>query len=267
MAPGGRAASGVAWAFGRLGRLPAAHVLDAVAAARRIASWAQGVEMMAAVELFERPGLREDGSPLPGPLAAVHRDSVLEEIAAKLRVTSGTAAYLVAQGTTLRRRFPRVLALLLSGRLDIPKVNAFVNGCAFVSDEHAALVQDRLIDVAEALTSGQLRSKIAKLVIDVDPEAAERRRRAGEARVRMSVWRNAEKGTATFALADSPLLWALAASQRVDGLARRARTQGDQRPLERLRVLIAYRLLLGYDPETLSRLPQDGPNPDHPTPT
>ncbi|MEZ0071630.1 hypothetical protein, partial [Planotetraspora sp. GP83] len=164
MAPGGRAASGVAWAFGRLGRLPDAHVLDAVAAARRIASWAQGVEMMAAVELFERPAVREDGTPLPATLAAVHRDGVLEEIAAKLRVTSGTAAYLVAQGGTLRRRFPRVLALLLLGRLDIAKVNAFVNGCAFVCDEHAALVEDRLIDGAENLTSGQLRSKIAKLV-------------------------------------------------------------------------------------------------------
>ncbi|MEZ0075753.1 DUF222 domain-containing protein, partial [Planotetraspora sp. GP83] len=164
MAPGGRAAAGVAWGHARLGRLPDAHVLDAVAAARRIASWAQGVEMMAAVELFERPAVREDGSPLPAALAAVHRDSVLEEIAAKLRVTSGTAAYLVAQGGTLKRRFPRVLALLLLGRLDIAKVNAFVNGCAFVCDEHAALVEDRLIDGAENLTSGQLRSKIAKLV-------------------------------------------------------------------------------------------------------
>ncbi|GAA1308737.1 hypothetical protein Psi02_25160 [Planotetraspora silvatica] len=251
VAPGGRAAAAVERAVPRLPALPDAHVLDVLAAARRLASWAEAVQVMAAAELHGRPVRDEIGRALDAgrDLVELNQACVVEEIAAKLRVTSGSAAHLVSLGRALSSRFPEMGALLAAGVVDVPKVLALVQGTALLDEERARAVQAEVVGVAGELTSARLRARVNRLALQADPELAERKRREAENRAHVRVWRNQEDGTATLALMGSPVAWALAASDRVDALARAAKEAGDARPLARLRLITAYALLLGRDPD------------------
>ncbi|MCT9930856.1 HNH endonuclease [Planotetraspora sp. A-T 1434] len=254
VAPGGQAAAGIERALPRLSALPDSQVLDVLAAARRMACWAEAVQLSAAVELHGRPVRDEHGAPLGASrdLVELTQACVVEEIAAKVRVNSGTAAHLVSLGTTLTTRFPEMLALLRCGMVDVPKVLALVNGTALLEEEQARAVQAAVLGVAGELTSAQLRARVNRLALEADPELAERKRREAENRAELRVWRNSENGTATLALIGSPVAWALAASDRVDALARAAKDAGDQRPLPQLRLLVTYTLILGHDPRALA---------------
>ena len=272
LVPGGRAAAEIERALPKLATLPDAHLLDLLVAARRLASWAEGVQMLVAAELHHRPARDEDGTPLRPDRAVteLHQATTVEEIAAKLRVTSGTAAHLTYQGQTVRERFPEAGALLLDGQIDIPKLQALINGTQLLDDDAARWVQEQVLPHMPDLTSGRLRARIARLALQADPELADKKRRAAENDAQMAVWRNKDNSTATFALTNSPVMWALAASAHVDVLARDLKNAGDPRPLGVLRVVVAYTLLLGHDPNDLVPLaaddpgnpgPADGPGP------
>ncbi|MEZ0073126.1 hypothetical protein [Planotetraspora sp. GP83] len=71
VAPGALAAAGIERALPRLSTLPDSHVLDVLAAARRMASWAEAVQLSAAVELHGRP-VRDQA----GEVLAASRDLV-----------------------------------------------------------------------------------------------------------------------------------------------------------------------------------------------
>ncbi len=266
--PGGQAAAEIEQALPRLGTLPDAYVLDVLEAARRLASWAEAAQMIAALHLHQRPPRDERGRLLPHnkTIEELSRSATIEEIAARLRIGSGTASHLVDMGEAVRDRFPQAGALLLAGRIDVPRLLALVRGTALLDDVKARWVAAQIIDKLPDLTAAQARARIARLALRADPDHAEKKRRDAENNAQLAVWRNRDNGTATFALTGSPALWALAAQAHVDVLARKAKAAGDDRPLGVLRVVVAYHLLLGHDPDLLGSLPPEDPDDPDPAP-
>ncbi|WP_405143350.1 HNH endonuclease [Sphaerisporangium sp. NBC_01403] len=254
VAPGGQVAAGIERALPCLSVMADSQVLDVLAAARRVACWAEAAQLMAAVELHGRPVRDEHGRPIAASrdLVELSQACVIEEIAAKLRITSAGSAQLMSLGQALTDRFPEMLALLRCGVVDVPKVLALVNGTSLLDAEAARRVQAAVLGVAGELTSSQLRARITRLAVQADPELADKKRRDAENRAHVAVWRNQEDGTATLALVGSSVAWALAASARVDALAKAAKDAGDPRPLPQLRLITAYSLILGHDPSSPS---------------
>jgi hypothetical protein len=124
---------------------------------------------------------------MEGLLRLVEEESDLEgieelegaaaEIGAALHLTRRAAEADLALAVDLIRRLPRVWRALAEGAIDLRRARVMVYGTARLSEDLARLVVDRVIERAPQLTSGQVYALVRKLVIEADPEEAERRYR------------------------------------------------------------------------------------------
>lgn len=95
------------------------------------------------------------------------------ELRAALHLTRRAADGWVHLALRLHNEFPDLLALLDAGDLDLPRVRAIDYAIFGLPDDHARSVVDAIISDAPHLTTGQLGAKIRKLVIDLEPQAAQ----------------------------------------------------------------------------------------------
>jgi hypothetical protein len=109
-------------------------------------------------------------------------------------------------------------------------------------------VEHRVLPAAPASTTGQLRAAVLRSVIEADPDAAERRRQAAEARRRVELLPT-DSFTADLRGRDLPISDAIAADSRISALARALKAAGDPRQVEFLRAEVYLKLLLGTLPE------------------
>ena len=101
-----------------------------------------------------------------------------------------------------------------------------------------------ILPLAPGLTTGELRARLAKLVIAADPDAAAKRHRV-RARQRRVELQPSEDSCATLLGINLPADTALAASNRLTALARALKQAGDPRSLDQLRADTFLNLLLG----------------------
>lgn len=206
--------------------------MEAHAAAQKYAAMANVVHRLPAVD--EDP---PDGSALVDDLGVT-------VVAAELNLTKAGAARHVALAHDLTVRRPELLPEMLAGRLDVPRAVAFLDITRSLPAETARKVTEQMLPEAGGLTTRQLRAKLRRQAIKLDPEAAKQRRARATAERKVVASANAD-GTASLTGSRLPQDRTDAAMERLTALARAAREAGDARCMDVLRADLMLDLLLG----------------------
>lgn len=140
--------------------------------------------------------------------------------------------------------FPQVALALWAGRIDPAKAKTIVLGLTGIDRGLAVMVADQLLEKAETQTTGQLRARLAKLLLTIDPSAATERYRAG-LRERKLILDSNNDGTANLRLYHLPPDQAALAFDRIEGYARALATAEEPRNLDQLRADVGLDLLIG----------------------
>jgi hypothetical protein len=229
--------AGDAWATG-LDRLSDDELIGVLRAARRLASWSAALELAAVTDLATR---REAEAAGAGPSVAV--EHIGDEIAAALTLTARAADVLLDLAIALRR-LPATMTALAAGRIDRHRAAVIADEVGGLGDEHAAAVEQRVLDDAPGQTTGQLRAATGRAVLAADPAAArERKERAGRD-ARVERW-DEHAGTAALAGRDLPPADVLAADHNLSALAGSLRRAGVNGTMDQLRAKAYLALLTG----------------------
>jgi hypothetical protein len=173
-----------------------------------------------------------------------------DEIAAELRMSTGTAHAQLDLAVALSSRLPGTLAALEAGEIDLRRAKAMADVTAPLSGEQAAAVEQRVLARGGRGSHETFRRAVRTELLKVDPDGAEQRRRQ-QRRLRGVFHRPAEDGLAELT-AVLPAEHATAIYQRITSLARHAAGPGDPRSLDERRADVLVDLLLGSNREQVT---------------
>ncbi|MFA1538756.1 DUF222 domain-containing protein [Actinomadura sp. DLS-62] len=184
----------------RLADLTDDELLQVAAAARRQTSWAQARELAAIAELTQRRTQAEaDGDPDYRILSA--RESVTEEVAAALTITSNASATLLHLAESLTGPLAATGAALEAGRVDLAKARVISDLTESLPRQVTQRVQTAALEKASTQTTGQLRRRIRRIVQRLAPEAIEERKQQAVRQRRLELW-DTPSGTADLSPCD-----------------------------------------------------------------
>ena len=232
-----------AWADG-LDRLTDDELIGVICAWRRLASWSAAGEFAAVSALARRRAAESGGD--AGRRLAEHVDS---EIAAALTLTSRSADRLLELAAGLGR-LPGTAAALAAGQIDWPKAVVIIDELASLDGTDAAAAEAKVLGDAPGQTTGQLRAAVRRRVMEIDPEAAIRRRKKAQQDERVETWTE-PSGTAALAGRDLPPADVITADKRLNAHARWLKRHGAQGTLQQLRARVYSALLNGRPVEAL----------------
>nr|WP_275406723.1 HNH endonuclease signature motif containing protein [Actinomadura bangladeshensis] len=219
------------------------ELLQVAAAARRQTSWAQARELAAIAELAERRARAEaDGDPDYRILSA--RDSVTEEVAAALTITSNASATLLHLAEQFTGPLADTGAALEAGRVDLAKARVISDLTDGLPEQITQRVQAAALEKASTQTTGQLRRRIRRIVQRLAPEAMAERKREAVRQRRLELW-DTPSGTSDLALCDLASEDAHAIYNKITAAAHGIKSDGDSRPLNMVRADLAKQLLQG----------------------
>ena len=166
------------------------------------------------------------------------------EIASAFTWTRQAAAVQLDLAYAIVRRLPAVHAAMAAGDIDLPKARVIVDGVAAL--DAGAGPHHRGADPAAGARSDHRRAapRLAKLVIDADPDAAAKRHKAKVADRRVEL-QPTEDSCANLLGLNLPAEEALAASNRITAMARALKRAGDPRSMDQLRADTFLDLLMG----------------------
>jgi hypothetical protein len=232
-----------------IGVLCAWDRLEAHMAARKLA---------AAAELIRRRP--EPGCALEGParMPEAWAEFTEDELGHVLAESRRRAEDLLTLAQALETRLPGTRAALRDGILTSAKAQIIVSLTALLDPDEARQAEAMVLDRAGRLTPGGLRAAIARVVIDVAPDKARKRREEAANRdARVQRWEE-DSGNAALMGRELPPAEVLAADQRITAWARQLRAAGLDGDMDVLRARAYLDLLLGKD----SRPRQDTGAPD-----
>ncbi|MGH3319632.1 MAG: DUF222 domain-containing protein [Streptosporangiaceae bacterium] len=218
-------------------------LVEAIAGFERLVSWAQAGQLAAIAELGHRRPERGD----PGGPRTRTADGVSEfcpdEIAPALRVSRRSASLRLGLAVDLCDRLPGTLDALAGGDISLPHGRVIADEVACLPDDLARKVEERVLGRAWRQTPGQLRASVARAVLAVDPEAADKRHRKAKADRRVTTQPLPDgMGELAAYLAAEELR---ATWEAVDAAARTAATAGDGRTMDQRRADALVDLLTG----------------------
>jgi len=175
---------------------------------------------------------------------ALVAEGAAAEIRAALRLTRRAADVELDLALTLRQRLPRVWEAFAAGDLDLHRVWTIVNSTGHLDQATARRVVEQLIDRAPQLTTGQLKERLQRLCIEVDPDAAAARyeKAVPERRVIAEL---SEDGTARLIGIALPPDRVASATTLINQLAHRLKRDGETRTMDQLRADVFLDLLEG----------------------
>ncbi len=174
------------------------------------------------------------------------------EIRAALHMTRRSADHHVVLALRLREVLPQLLRLLESGEIDMQRVRAIDDATIHLDDDTARAVVSAIAGDAHRLTTGQLRARIRKLALDLEPKAAELDyQRAIEQR--SIAYYPTPHGTASVEATNMPPDRVSEISRRIDHIARSLRRNGETRTMEQLRVDVFLDILTGTSHDRIGR--------------
>ena len=144
------------------------QLIGVIAAVRRLESRAAWY-VMAAVGEFTARNTGEGGA------AA---EFAADQLGHELHLTVTSAAAQMDYASTVTSRLPATFAALHAGTIHPVHVRIIEEETRILSAEDAAKADAVLAEVAGSLTSGKLRAAARRLVLELDPEAAQRRKEA-----------------------------------------------------------------------------------------
>jgi hypothetical protein len=186
----------------------------------------------------------------PGGAARGYSEWAGDEIAAELRMSTGTARTQLDLAVALSSRLPGTLAALETGTIDLRRARAMADVTAPLSGEQAAAVEQRVLARGGRGSHETFRRAARTAVLKVDPDGAEQRRQQ-QRRLRGLFYRPADDGLAELT-AVLPAEHATAIYQMVTNLARHAAGPDDSRCLDERRADALVDLLLGPNREQVS---------------
>ncbi|MFD0683367.1 HNH endonuclease signature motif containing protein [Actinomadura fibrosa] len=241
--PGPKLAICLSGGDGTLAGLSETELIEVAAAARRQTAWAQARELAAIAELTRRR-TRDERDDHPDYRVLSAHESVVEEVAAALTLTSESAATQVHLAERLHTDLPETRRALEAGLLDLPRARAISDLTDHLPEDVTASVEEAVIEQASEQTTGQLRRRLRRVVQRLAPEQVERRKREAIAGRRLEVWET-QDGTADLALCDLAATDAHAIHNKITAIAHSLRQDGDVRSLDQIRADLAQQLLRG----------------------
>ena len=140
--------------------------------------------------------------------------------------------------------FPQVAAALLAGRIDVAKAKVIVFGLTGIDHELATKMADQMMERAERQTTGQIRARLRRLLLETDPQTAAERYEAG-LRDRKVVFDGNDDGTANLHFYNVAPDQAALAHNRIEQYAQALATTDEPRTLDQLRADVGLDLLIG----------------------
>jgi hypothetical protein len=170
------------------------------------------------------------------------------EISAALTLTRRASELQVGMAFALCDRLPAVLKALSEGDIDLPRARVLADQTVHLPQELARRVCDQALERASSQTTGQLRARMQRLIITIDPASAKDRyeKKLTERKV---VCESTDAGTASIHATDLPADRANQAMCRINRLAKTAKRKGDRRGIDQIRADIFLDLLCGTHPE------------------
>jgi hypothetical protein len=223
------------------------QVLGLAGAGRRLAGRAAWIQQAAAAEFAARR--LEPDRKQATPLGFV--PFACGELAPELVITDNAAELQMAQARDAARRLPANVALLRDGRISEFQLKIITETTQALSEDAAAEADRLLAAAAPGLTPGKLRAMAVKVVLLIDPAAAQRRKDSAARVIRFQE----HSGTAALCGRDLPPDEVLASSAHVDACARALRAAAIPGTPAQLRVRAYLDLTQGLDP--LARIPRE----------
>jgi hypothetical protein len=211
----------------------------------RLGSWIDA-ELYADIEAVsgsvaeELDDLWEGASPDP----EIVGNATASEVQAALSLTRRSADIHVELAFLLCERLPRVWEALHAGLIDLPRARILSDLTMPLPRDLARQVCDNALERASSSTTGQLRAHLGRLIISVDPAAAQERyeQKLDERRVFSE---QGEDGTANLMGLNLPPAETSRAMRRINRLARTLKARGDKRRIDQIRADILLDLLTG----------------------
>ena len=196
-------------------------------------------------------GYVEDGQDEMDELDA-HIEFAAAEVRTALTLTRRAADYRVQTAVRLNQDLPAVLDALRRGDIDMPRVLEIDRSTAHLEPHVAQRVVDELLPHAPGLTTGQIRTRLRKLSLEVEPEEAKQRYDHAVEGRRVVFWSTPD-GTASMEATDLPPDRLAEIRRRIDAHARSLASDGETRSMDQLRADVLLDLLSGTDEARIGR--------------
>lgn len=180
----------------------------------------------------------------PPERVQVMEDHVADELRMALVWTRHAAEVAVDSAWQLVERLPRVWEALREGLIDLPRARAIAREVAHLDEVIAREVAERILGEAEELTTGQIRARLRRLSIEVDPDDARKRYEEGVSQRRVGSEPRPE-GTADLVGESLPADRVAAILRKIHDEALRRRRRDDPRTMDQLRADIFLEMLEG----------------------
>ena len=166
------------------------------------------------------------------------------EVQAALTLTRRAGETTTDLAFQLCERLPKVWEALHAGLIDLAKARVLSDQTCHLPRELAQQVTGTALERAPDQTTGQLRARLQRLIITIDPAAAKDRyeQKLTERRV---VAEMTEDGTANLMGLDLPAADTNSAMRRINRLAHALKAKGDPRRIDQIRADIYLDLLTG----------------------
>src|SRR5580693_2738338 len=169
-----------------------------------------------------------------------------DQLAHELHLTAASAAAQMDYARTVTGRLPTSYAALHAGRIHPVHVRIIEDETRVLSAKDAAKADAILAEAAGRLTFGKLRAAAHRLVLELDPESAERRKEAAKQDAHVRRFRE-DSGNAGMVARELPPDEVLASWQHVEQRALDLRAAGIPGTLQELRVQAYLDLLQERD--------------------
>ncbi len=171
-------------------------------------------------------------------------EAAVAEIQAALCLTGATAAGRYAEALELRNRLPAVWEALAAGRIDAVRAGVLVDETDHLEPGAGRRVVEEVLEWAGDHTTTQIKRRVRRLVLQLEPEAAVERYESAVDERRVEAYPNPD-GTASLAGLNLPPHQVSAIRAYLTRLARRLRRNGDPRTMDQLRADLYVELLSG----------------------
>ena len=223
------------------GRLNGYDAVRVMQARSRLSSHNEAGKLRAIAEVaFAPPGNADS----PVERASIEVEYVAAEIAAGLVLTGRSSKTELARALVLNDRLHRVWSALSASSIDLARARVFEKALGHLPDATVDLVLDQILEDAGNLTTGQLRARLSRLILAVDPDGSASAFEEGLSDRGVATYPNPDM-TGSFLVHNGNPVDIAAARAHVEEIARSLKTAEEPRSLDEIRADVALDLLQG----------------------